>query len=367
LATSNNKLKSIPKVARTTTIGPSPKRSRKWNNRRLKKVQHDQVRPQDGADTTNKDFDILSKAELDLFMLKIDAINADLDSIYGKDEPYPERRESDEDSRDRILLNNRCHVVSNICKHLRYYRTLRELQVKRTGRNHEDLYDYGRRDSIIDVTPQSERPVNLLHPRDFNISTPRYHATHQETEKQTTMIAHEILEEDADIMPPSPRQSSRFATPATRSNPVTPDPFPPHLDRVVKIVEEDDSIVDVTPQSERPPSPSIIAGLTNRLRAIRAMVHTQSKEPTIEQETSANDSISLASFTAMPSTAAVNSRIEHDSNSSPSDSDPSDASSSLSSDSSSDSSKKSTCKYKKSKLKRSKKKSNKKKKKRMHF
>jgi hypothetical protein len=143
-ATSNNKLKSSPKVAYTTTIGPSPKRSRKWNNRRLNKVQRDQVRPQDCTDTNNQDFDILSNAELDLFILKVDAINADLDSIYGKDEPYPECRERNEDSCNRILLNNQRRVVSDICKHLRYYLTLQELQVKRAGQNHKDLYDYGR-------------------------------------------------------------------------------------------------------------------------------------------------------------------------------------------------------------------------------
>jgi hypothetical protein len=235
-ATSNSKTKSSPKVAHSNTIGPSSKRSRKWNNRRINKVQHDQVRPQDRTDTNHEDFDILSKAELDLFILKVDAINADLDSIHDKDELYPECRESDKDSRDRILLNNQRRVVSDICKHLCYYRTLRELKVKRTDQNHEDLYDYGRaaprpstpylaNDSVVDATPKSERPVSLLHPRDFNMSTPRYHATRQETEEQTAMVAHEISEEDANVMPPSQHQSSfGFAAPVTRSNPVTPDP-----------------------------------------------------------------------------------------------------------------------------------------------
>jgi hypothetical protein len=99
------------------------------------------------------------------------------------------------------------------------------------------------------------------------------------------------------------------------------------------------------------------------------MVNAQSKEfkPVHEprEETSnkqiANDSILLASFNANQSATAVNSRIEHDSDSSSSDSDSSHASSSSSSSSSSDSSKKSTRKYKKSKLKRSGKKSSKKK------
>jgi hypothetical protein len=40
-----------PKFVRSTIVGPPPKRSRKWTNRRNAKVQRDQVRPQDRTST----------------------------------------------------------------------------------------------------------------------------------------------------------------------------------------------------------------------------------------------------------------------------------------------------------------------------
>jgi hypothetical protein len=111
----SSKTKSSPNFVRSTVIGPPPKHSRKWINRRDAKVQRDQVQPQDRTDTRRSEFNLLSTAELDIFCRKIDAINADLDTIYGKDEPYPECRESEENARERVLINNHRRVIKDLC------------------------------------------------------------------------------------------------------------------------------------------------------------------------------------------------------------------------------------------------------------
>ncbi len=93
-----------PRFVRSTIVGPAPKRSRKWNKRRDAKVQRDQL----GASAIRDDYDLVSKTDLDLFTSKVDALNAHLDSVYGKDEAHPaECRENDEDARNRILITNR--------------------------------------------------------------------------------------------------------------------------------------------------------------------------------------------------------------------------------------------------------------------
>jgi hypothetical protein len=111
--------------------------------------------PRDPTDTLSDDFDLISKLDLDLFTTKVDALNAHLDSVYGKDQARPEEnRESDENARNRILINNRCRVVSDILLHLRCYRTLRDLEQKRTGQGIESFNSY--------VPPQPEQQANAV-------------------------------------------------------------------------------------------------------------------------------------------------------------------------------------------------------------
>jgi hypothetical protein len=261
-----------PRLVRTAVIGPAPKHSRKWKKRRDAKVQRDA--PRDPADALLDDFDLISKLDLDLFAAKVDALNAHLDSIYGKDQARPEEhRKSDEDARDRVLINNCCRVVSDILLHLRHHRTLRDLEQKRAGQRVESFNScappQASNDSVADATP-SERPASqLLAPQDFNISTPRQCTSRQETELQTAMTAIEISEEEVNLPDLHQHPASSFSSPA-RSNEVTPNTHAPSLDRAVEITEEDDdSVVDVTP-SGRPESPSIMANIAKPPRAIRA-------------------------------------------------------------------------------------------------
>ncbi len=70
-----------PNFVRSTTVGPAPKRSREWNNRHNAKVQRDQVYHQDITSTIRDDYDLVSKTDLELFISKVDALNAHLDTI----------------------------------------------------------------------------------------------------------------------------------------------------------------------------------------------------------------------------------------------------------------------------------------------
>jgi hypothetical protein len=59
--------------------------------------------------------------------MKVDALNAHLDSLHGKQDSrrQEECRKTDEATRDRILLNNHRRVVRNLLLNIRYYRTIR--------------------------------------------------------------------------------------------------------------------------------------------------------------------------------------------------------------------------------------------------
>jgi hypothetical protein len=291
---------------------------------------------------------MLSKAELNLFTPKVNVINAHLDSICGKDEPCPQCRESEEDAHEHILINNHRRVITDTCTSLRHCSTIREFRLQRTGRTieswptiaQEDNYD-----NVDDVAP-SACPTRLLRPCGIvNMSTSSQHSTHQEARQHAAMVAAEIPEEDATTPDISQQSGSSFNTPVARSNTVSPSSTPPLLDRrVVEIVEEDDSIVDVTPgpdhtsstvtPSEGPKSPSILIGFTNRLRRMRGMINenqtspppgtsefkplsaTSSSKRHRQQElhddsSDSNDSASFERLPPLPSTAAVNSCVEH--------------------------------------------------------
>ncbi len=217
-----------------------------------------------------------------------------------------------------------------------------------------------RNDPIVDATP-SERPAGqLLRPSDLNIRTPRQHTARQENEQQVAMVAIAISEEDTTSPTPHRQPTSSFSAPVARSNEVTPDTRPPFLNRVVEIIEEDEeSIVDATP-SERPASPSILATITKRLRAIRTLVDTrQADSQTVPMNTSTaqaqldaldhlrdelrdeiksrqveSDSTSSASLPAIPSATEANKRIDYEHPSGSESSDSSDSSSSEDSSSS---------------------------------
>ena len=79
-------------------------------------MQRNQIHPQDCTDTIRDDYDLLSKEDTNLFILKIDALNAHLDSLYGKSDhgEVKQSRETDESSKDHILLNNHRRVVRDI-------------------------------------------------------------------------------------------------------------------------------------------------------------------------------------------------------------------------------------------------------------
>ena len=99
-----------------------------------------QISPQDHTDTICDGYNLLSKynllseADIDRFIIKIDALNAHLDSLNGKFDYHEieECCESDESSRDHIMLNNH-RRVPDINLHLRYYRTIREFRLERAS------------------------------------------------------------------------------------------------------------------------------------------------------------------------------------------------------------------------------------------
>jgi hypothetical protein len=181
----SSKTKSDPNFVPRTVIGPTPKHNQKWINHCNAKVQRDEIHPQDRTDASRSDCDMLSKVELDLFTRKVDAVNAHLDSIYGKDKPHPQCCQ-------RILINNHGCVIADPCTNLQHCCTIREFRLQRAGCTIESWPTIAQEDDhdhIDDVTP-STCPTGLLRPRDIaNMSAaPSQHSAHQEARQHTAHV-----------------------------------------------------------------------------------------------------------------------------------------------------------------------------------
>jgi hypothetical protein len=256
----------------------------------MKKMRRDQIKPQEQTNTIRDDYDLLTETELDLFILKVDALNANLDSLQGKQDfkVQEECCETNELARDRILLNYHRHVVRDICMHIRYYRTIRTFRLQRIGRTIESL-------------PSRPQSCSLIH-----MSAPQ-HSERQEAEQQTAMTAQELPEEATTPPPLHRHQQSSFTTPASHASTVTPDSAPSTSDHEVEIIEEDnDDILAMTPptprererERERTASPSSLTILNKRVRAgIQTLVD---QRPPTDTTNSTETSNPLQSFAPTP-------------------------------------------------------------------
>jgi hypothetical protein len=145
-------------------------------------------------------------------------------------------------------------VVRDLLLNIRYYRTIRTYRLMRTGR------------CIHSVKTEPSFSINT--------STSPAHRAHQVNDWQAANMAQVVSEPT--MFTPIKRQSP----------PVTPEPAPTLLDRIVEIVDDTDSILDMTPDP-RAFSPSILSDVCTRVRdSIRSLVDGPPKHKARQHQTS---------------------------------------------------------------------------------
>lgn len=181
-------------------------------------------------DTIHDDCDLLSEEDIDGFIIKVDALDAPLDSLHGKSDhgEVEERRKNDESSRDLILLHNHRQVVCNVNLHLPCCRTIRNFC----------------------LPPAScSVPAWLSHPSSVNIghSLPARQQSRVATTSNARPNDHSGTNWDANTPTSSAiTQHSNHQLQPSKLNTISPASTVPGFSEIVE-EDNDDSVVDVTP------------------------------------------------------------------------------------------------------------------------
>jgi hypothetical protein len=208
----------------STHVGSTTKRSSKWYDCRDARVNRSKEHTSAMLDTSSNGYDLLTEEDMDIFIRKVNAINAHLDSLYSKSEQQEDEQEDVEVAKKRLPVCFKCaptpeqqardeekryiadhrRVVKDILLHLRYYRVLRSFQEDRHG------YDVNHHVHSCKTlkSSSSSAPSTASSSLSFEMNTPRSFSYQQEHSPQTTMVAHVV----EDKKPPA-RASNSFTTP----------------------------------------------------------------------------------------------------------------------------------------------------------